>query len=271
MDSKKHSRIIAAICIGALAIFSIFVFPFILAASPANQEIEVIEMEEAFPAHEPDAVPEDGFETLPDFAVEPGAELLPEPDPIPININAISEEQAIALAWELFAFPEAYDVTPEGAERGHATEFIKAVYVDSTDPASDPSWFLLFSYRYWGSSFAYIPEGLTQEEALNREMEQDVFGYARFSIGTDNFGVPVIKWDFGASHYEMVEINALTGEWIGSGMTDPIYLTDLDELDLYFEDDIRRSMAKWWLIERRASGEIIREPLFHEEYGNSGG
>jgi hypothetical protein len=81
----------------------------------------------------------------------------------------------------------------------------------------------------------------------------------------------VVKWKYGAGQYEMIELNALTGEWIGSGVTNQVHLIDLDELDLYFEDDIRRSMAKWWLIEKRESGEIIRHPLFHEEHGNFGG
>jgi hypothetical protein len=54
-------------------------------------------------------------------------------------------------------------------------------------------------------------------------------------------------------------------------MTNQVHLINLDELDLYFEDDIRRNMEKWWLVEKRASGEIIRTPLFHEEHGNSGG
>ena len=291
MDSKKHSRIIAAICISALAVFSIFVFPFIIAASPDNMEIETIETEDVFPAEEPYHVPEIEAETViepeAETVPEPISELTPEPGPYPeaevvIDVNAISEEQAIALAWELYMFPDEDDVNPAGERRGHATKFIEAKYVESTDPASDPSWFLLFSYRYWGVSFAYIPEGLTQEEALNREMEQDIFGLARFSMGTDNFGVPVIKWESSGSHYEMIELNALSGEWIGSGMTHPVYNADLDEFIL--EDNIRKRMDYWWLITKTASGEIIRDllpggvvrdplsgeiirdPLFHEEF-----
>jgi len=263
MDSKRHSRIIAAICIGALAVFSIFVFPFIIAASPGNMDIETIETEDVFPAEEPYPEPEPVAETAP--------EPMPEPEPEPevvIDINAISEEQAIALAWELYMFPDEDGVNPAGERRGNTTVFIEAKYVESTDPASDPSWFLLFSYSYWQKMFVYIPEGLTQEETLYREMEQDIFGLARFSIGTDNFGVPVIKWESSGSHYEMVELNALTGEWIGSGMTRPVYNADLEEF--ISEGYIRKNMDYWWVITKTASGEIIRDPLYHVEIEGGG-
>ena len=285
MNSKNHSRIIAAICIGVMAAFSIFVFPFVLAASPGNMEIEVIEMEDDFNVKEPDPVPEHESVIEPGLSSAPEAnlEIKPEPDPIPIpshepaiDPNAISEEQAIALAWELYMFPEAEDTTPAGETRGYRTAFVEARYIENQDPASDPSWFLLFEYRYWGTMFAYIPRGYTQEEYLLELVDGDVFGTV-FSIGTDNFGVPVVKWEYSGSHNEMIEINALTGEWIRLGMNppalvlddDPVYNKDIDEFASW--DNIKQGMDWWWWsIEKNAAGEIVRHPL-HEENSDQGG
>jgi len=243
MNSNKHSRLIAAVCIIVLAVFSIFVFPFILAASPGNMDIEVIDMEDDFNVKEPDPVPESepGAEYEQPSAREedPGSQPdsypVPEPGPVPvdpdpvpevaIDSNAISMDQAIEKAWELFIFPDENETTPAGENRGHSTVFLEARYMESDDPAGDPSWFLLFEYRYWGV-------------------------------------------DYSAGHYEMVEINAITGKWIGSGMDKPVYSKALDEFDSW--DDIKRGMDFWWTIEKLPSGEIIRTPLYHEEYDYGG-
>jgi len=183
-------------------------------------------------------------------------------------------ERAIELAWELFIFDDEEESTPAGEGRGHATKFIEARYLESDDPVSDPSWFLLFTYQYWGTAFNYIPEGFTPEMALERiekEIADDIFFDAAFSIGTDNFGVPVIKWEFGATHYEMIEINAVTGEWIGSGLIKPVYKIHKNDLEEFaFWDDIKRGMDYWWTISRTESGEILRDPLYHEEYDFGG-
>jgi len=271
MNSKKHSWIIATICIIALAAISIFVFPFILAASPGNMEIEVIEPEEVFPGVEPDPVLGDETEAGSDPSHAPEDENEPQtyPDPTPgpdiddIDTNAISMERAIELAWELFTFPDADESTPAGERRGYRTIFIEARYIEKDDPSSDPSWFLLFAYGFWSTSFSYVPEGSTLEETLERNAIADIFDYANFSTATDNFGVPVVIWESAGNHYEMVELNAITGEWIGSGMNKPVYHRSPDEFTTW--DNIKQGMDFWWTISRTESGEILRQPLHHEE------
>jgi len=268
MKKTKHFRIISIISISVLSIFSIFIFPFILAASPDNLGVEVIDRDEELQLTDLDPVPGDESGTKVSFATDAESEFIPELDPIPYDINAISKERAVELAWELFMFPDEDETTPQGERRGHKTEFIEARYIENTDSAKDPSWFLLFSYHYWGTAFNYVPEGSTPEEEIEREIPNDIFNYATFSVGTDNFGYPVIKWEYNAGHYEMVEINAITGEWIGSGWIKPVYNKDLDEFA--FWDDIKRGMDFWWTIKKLPSGEIIREPLYHEEIDYGG-
>ena len=268
MNSKRQSTIIVAICVGGLAAFSVFVFPFILAAAPATMEIETIEPEDNFPAEEPGSVPANESEPESEHVFYPGT----EPEPVPanesepaININAISREQAIAIAMAYYEEmnPETY-VNDRGETRTSSHAFVDVKYIDSTDPVSDPSWFALFSYRTWGVTHDPIPEKYTPEEYLRIAKEcyemaiidsPNYASYTSFSLGTNSIGETVVIRSYDISGFDVLEINALTGEYVGFG------IKKYDELiDLYnFVNgvEVKEFMDNWWTL-------IVESPIEHD-------
>jgi len=269
MNSKKQSTIIVAICVCALAAFSVFVFPFILAATPGTMEIETIEPEDTFPAEEPDLVSaDDGSAPESDHTFYPGDEPEPAyaegPDPT-ININAISREQAIAIAMAFYddMNPETF-VNERGETRTDSHAFVDVRYIESTDPISDPSWFALFSYRTWGVSHDPIPEKYTPEEYLKIAEESynmaiidspNYASYTSFSLGTDSFGETVVIRSYDISGFDLIEIDALTGEYVGYGIKKYDELIDLYKL--INGEEVKAFMDNWWTL-------IVESPVEHD-------
>jgi len=255
MNNKNNTRIIAIICFGTIAIFSILVFPFILAASPGNLDIRLIEMEDFLSTGNPAPV------------VNNGSENVTEPEPFNTN-NLITKEQAIELAWKTFPYRTGVETTPEGGIYAYHTEFIDARCIENTDPESDPSWFLLFLSGFRQVSYLLIPEGYTQDEYLSKIAGEDFLALVNLTAETDDSGNLMVNWEFYGSQYEMIELNAVTGEQIGSGSNIPIYMNRLYEFTHW--DDIKRNMDYWYTITKTEYGEIIREPLYHVEYDYGG-
>ena len=267
MNSKKQSTIFVAICVCALVVLSVFVFPFILAATPGTMEIETIEPEDTFPAEEPGSVSADGSEPESDYVFYPGPENEPAPadgpDPA-IDINAISREQAIAIAIAYYddMNPETF-VNDWGETRTSSCEFADIKYMESTDPASAPSWFAFFSYRTWGETHDPIPEKYTPEEYLVIAKEiyntsiiesPNYASITSFSLGTNSFGKTVVLRSYDIYSYSVVEINALTGEYVGYG----IKYDELSDFDRFISDaEFREFMDNWWVL-------TIESPVEHD-------
>jgi len=268
MNSKKQSTTFVAICVCALVAFSVFVFPFILAATPETMEIETIEPEDTFPAEELGLPPDNGSEPESENVFYPGPEHEPAPadgpDPA-ININALSREQAIALA---IAFYEDMNqetfVNDKGETRTSSHAFVDVKYIESTDPASDPSWFALFSYRTRGETHDPIPENYTPEEYLRIAKEcydmaiiesPNYASYASFSLGTNSFGETVVIKSYDINGYDVVEIDAFTGEYIGYGIK---MYDELGNLDRFIDGiEFKEFMDNWWVL-------IMESPVEHD-------
>ena len=226
MKTKKASGMIAMVGVCILLAFSVGVFPFIIAASPDNREITEIEQETVFPTEDDEQNVEIGLIIEPEKSNETEqsdeAEGLDEQETIP-NINAISKEMAIEIAMEAVGYPGGTYYRTSGESVTITREFIEAKYMESADPADDPSWYVLFSSSSLGTSFEYIPPELTPEEymAARAGGPGDAFtSYDGFlAIGTDNNGFPVIITHYGRTGYIVAEGDALTGEYIGYGTT----------------------------------------------------
>ena len=182
------------------------------------------------------------------------------------NINAISKEQAIEIANTVIA-PDDIEATVYGdAIGGDAiggavqtvqTDFRDARYVDSADPIGTPSWFVVYSELTGIVRYVQIPDNTTPEEFLAANSDYDFYyseEYYRTSwIGThEEVGAqveeddePIFIMATALVRFIVVEINALTGEFIERGVLD---WTGYDLAFDAFYGDIRENLLPW-LIE----------------------
>jgi len=183
------------------------------------------------------------------------------------NINAITREQVIEIAQAVIAHDgievTVYENTKAigadvrvigGAINTVQTDFRDARYIDSADPIGDPSWFVLFSELTGIERYVTIPEGTTPEEFLAANNQEDFYYseeyYRKSWIGTleevdttvlDN-GEPVFVMATAWVRFIVVEINALTGEFIERGVLD---MSGLDLPADAFYGDIRERFVPW--------------------------
>jgi len=233
MKAKKHLGITTAVlCVCALLVFNFFIFPNVLAAAPENRGVETITPEAAPPTVEQTGVQEE----------------LAEQESIP-NINAISKEQAIEIA-QGDGFMPSVTYEYSGAIYHATTTVVGAKYMESNDPASDPSWFVLFSQISHGEYSMSVPEGYTAEEYLAHicTMDNVYFGSENMVQVTDwdmvescadSDGKPVLIYhDITPNNY-LVEINALTGAYISGGglLGEAGGTLDIAVLEKFISDD----------------------------------
>ena len=235
VKSKKHLSISTAmLCVCALLVFNFFIFPNVLAAAPENRGIETIIPEAAPPTverleiqEEPDARDESDAQEEPakdeDSATH---EETAKQESVP-GINVITKEQAIEIAKGERQMPsETYEYG--GAVYRTTTTVIGAKYIESSSPASDPSWFVLFGQISHGEYSISVPEGYTAEEYLAhlRTMDDVYFGSEIMALvtdwdmvesGSDSDGKPVLIYHDIAPNHFMVELNALTGAYVSGG------------------------------------------------------
>ena len=229
MKTRNVKSIIAVTGACALVVFSVAVFPFILAATPENRGITTIETESYFPAEETEQISES----------EPfgEAEHYYETETIP-NINAITMEQAITIASESIVPRVGTYYNNSGTDITISRDFLEAKYMESPDPLRDPSWYVLFVGHSSGTTVNHIPEGITPEEYLQKILDDPLLSEGGDPmIGTDNFGYTVIIDHHSRTAFIVAEVNALTGEYICYGST----LADNISLDFFTcADDIKQ-------------------------------
>lgn len=260
MKNKKFANIITIAGACALVIFSVFVFPFIIAASPDNQGIETIETEAAYPPDETeqpgeDGQPGEGGQPGEDGdGQQPGGENQPDNGGVTIDINAISKETAIALALDATPHEGVDYVDPTGDTRSFSIELRGARYVESADPLDAPIWQVLFYVRDSGKMFHEIHENFTPDEYLHYlygDMIHDCCFVA--SVGSFDNGTPAIVYTHNQESLFVIEVNALTGDLVGQGI---VYLCDhISRFDTFSYDDITDwSMANdfsfYWVLVR---------------------
>jgi len=232
LKTRSVKSILAVTGACVLVVFSVAVFPFILAATPENREITTIESESFFPTEETERTSELGThgETV----------QLSETETIP-NINAITEEQAIAIASESLVPKVGTYNSVSGTDITISRDFLEAKYMESPDPLVDPSWYVLFATHSSGTTVSNIPEGITPEEYLQKILDDPLLSEGSAPmIGTDRNGNPVIIDHHDRTGFTVAQVNALTGEYICYGST----LADNFSLDFFTcADDIKQVLV----------------------------
>jgi len=223
LKSKKLINIITVAGACALLIFSVFVFPFILAASPDNREMETVETETTYPAEE-DGQSDLALVPLYQSESEQQAESdQPESEETIIDINAISEETAIAIVLDRTSLSEATHENENGETRTHSLELRGARYFTGVDHIDAPIWRVLFYARDWARVFEYHRDGQTLEEYI-AEISGKINGCCySYSLGTDKNGEPAVIWDSVGESLFFFDVNAFTGALNGQGI---VYLCD---------------------------------------------
>ena len=218
MKNKKALGIITAAGACALLVFSVFVFPLILAASPENKELETIETNNAYPPEENRE--QDETPQLP----EPEKTDQPDDEDVKPDINAISKETAISKVLSNIAYGEHTYVSPIGEVSNTSLELRSARYIEGVDHIDAPIWRVLFYERHFGESFVYIPVNPNPEEAqsIENRIEDikrlgDLCCFDSF-ISEDKSGLPVIITSFDYKSLYFIDVNAFTGELIGQGL-----------------------------------------------------
>jgi len=218
MKSKRIINIVSAIGAGVLLMFSVFVFPFILAASPENAEIETMEAGVSFPSEDAEQ-PDEGEQhdeacecdecdndEQPEGAEESGTVIV-------IDINAISKEKAIEIA--IGGIKQGTDISSVGELRTSESQVFGARYMASTDYIDVPVWRVLRYDHSRGNSFEYTPKASSVEEYFTI-----VYGNpdgpdnccVEYSMGEDVNGVKVVVRNYNVESLNLIDINAFTGE-----------------------------------------------------------
>jgi len=255
-NKKVFGASAAAIGVGALLTFNLFIFPNVLAAAPENREIETVTPETAALENQ-----EIGIATSRAVPIEADYEqrgeagtLLEEPG-VPSNINAISMEQAVLAAEEALAH-RGIGVVLETADNLSTIDrsFIDAKYAGSTGPASGgPYWYVLFTEREAGYNNLPIDSRYTPDEYLEFLQSSSFPGELR--LGVNSKGEPAVIFSYDRTQHLVVEIDALTGGFITMyhDVEDEEFGLDVEDI-FYNDDDIRRGLIRPGLIIPGAKG-----------------
>jgi len=228
LKNKKALGIVAVVGACFLLVFSIFIFPFILAASPEERELERVEVDSAYPAEELEQndlteVPlqqEESGQAQSIVGMIDASEII---DTSEIDINAITEEMALAIALDYIPVGEETVKSPVGAHHTTSLELRGARYIESIDHIDAPIWRVLFYAFDYGESFVYIDgsEHLEDNEILEQEFSYRMGDFCCYtgSMGEDNSGKRVIVTSYSYECLYFIDIDAFTGELVGQGLT----------------------------------------------------
>ncbi|MCL2627930.1 MAG: hypothetical protein FWD44_04435 [Oscillospiraceae bacterium] len=246
MENPKFKNPLAAISLIILVIFSIIVFPFLLAATPENRKIETIEPETTLTADKPlGSVNPDGTTFLPD-------------------INAIPKETVIERFEELFIHNggTTYYENSDDAQRVLTQEFRSARYVTAADYMDFPRWQILYYESGNGRLLFRIPEHISAEAYL-KSWEHDIVDKCCNYVELGSFvdGSPALVVTYKNEYIGVVDFNAYTGELTHT------YVIELcnhyDKFGTYSYDD-----ATDWALAKETiarEGRIERESMLREK------
>jgi len=245
LKGKKAIGIITAVGASLLLMFSVFVFPFILAASPDNRELETIEMKTVFPADEVSQSEDSDIVEQPLERVEQQGEADQSDDEVVIDINAISKEMAIEIVTNEIETRQFIDADPNGV-RSSTFELRSARYIEAVDYIDAPIWQVLFYSRTEGDNLLGITEGYTPEEFLLMAFNSTVECCESYTIDAFDNGMPALRRVYSHENLFVVEVNAFTGELIRMG---DVYLCDHStRFDTFSYDDL----ADWNMVNELA-------------------
>lgn len=119
------------------------------------------------------------------------------------DLNAISEKQAIINA---MAALESLGFDTEDFE----AQPVEIRYLEENAPAGDPIWAVIFRDDQDGYATAFGDE-------VNDEVKEKIAAVGEVEECTDGNGVPGIRAHYSYTRYTLVEINALSGEYVRHG------------------------------------------------------
>lgn len=177
--NHKGELAVLATAVAALA-FSFMIMPSVLALAAASSDIQTIVVDTA--ALEENIAPNHS-QTM--------------------DINAISEEQAITYAMVAL---ESLGFDTENFE----DQPVETRYLAENAPAGDPIWAVIFRDDQDGYVTAFGDE-------VNDEVREKIAAVGEVEECTDDNGVPGIRAHYSYTRYTLVEINALSGEYVRHG------------------------------------------------------
>lgn len=180
MKNKNRKREFTAI-IGALAVltFSFVVMPSVLAAAPETSDVQTVTGNTA------------ALNDNSSAAVRAK------------DYNAISEEQAVTNA---MAALESLGFDTEDF-KDQPTELL---YIAETVPACDPVWAIIFRDDQDGYAYVFGDD-------MNDATREKLAAIGEVESCTDENGTPGIRAHYSYTRYTLVEINALSGEYVRHG------------------------------------------------------
>ena len=224
MKRKNIINIIIAAGAGVLLVISIFVFPFLLAATSDNLEIEPIESENAYPTDEIEQYDEtddlDDLDEMMSITVSETERMLIQMGANLEDINAISESEAIRIVRRIIYPGDETNESPVGETRSTKYELLGARYVEAADLIGDPVWQVFLIEQSWGVSFHYPEDERTASELL-AEVRANTTGLDNccneFSLGRDLNGEMAVFMHYDTLTFIVFELNAFSGDLIGQG------------------------------------------------------
>ena len=221
MRKLKFTNPIATITLIILIIFSIVIFPFILAATPGNREIETVETEIGLTADKPlGSVNPDGTTYIPD-------------------INAISKETAIEIVvntHEILSDNNGYTeiILDDYSTYLYSMELRSVRYIEATDYIDAPTWQLLYYENVYTKHLIPV-DGESPEEFLNRIGVGLRNCCETLIISSLNDGRPALVNEINIEIITVFAVNAFNGKLTGQ---ESLYLCNhRDRLESFTYDD----------------------------------
>lgn len=176
IKNRKGELAVLIAAVTALA-FSFFIMPAVLAWPAAASDIQTVSVDIA--------------------ALDEGK---PSNDPQTLDINAISEAQAITYAMEALSSLgfDTQDFVDQPVETRYLTE---------NAPAGDPVWAVIFRDDQDGYACAFGDD-------VNDAVREKIAAIGEVEACTDENGVPGIRAHYSYTRYTLVEINALSGKYV---------------------------------------------------------
>lgn len=181
MEIRKHKGELSALTIAVTVLaFTFIIMPSVLASATASSDMQTVTVDTT--ALEENTAT-DHSQTL--------------------DINAISEDQAIINAMTAL---ETLGFETDDFEN----QPVEISYVPENAPAGNPIWAVIFRDDQEGYVTAFGDE-------VNDEIREKIAAVGKVEECTDENGIPGIRAHYSYTRYTLVEINALSGEYIRHG------------------------------------------------------
>lgn len=218
MRIRDHKGEIAALAIAAVVLaFSFRVMSSVLASAEVSSDIQTVTVDTA--ALEENKAAE---------------------HPQTLDINAVSEEQAVANAASALA-SLGFD-TDEFEDQP-----VEVRYLSENAPAGNPVWAVIFRDDQEGYAAAF-------GDAVNDEVRKKIAAAGEAEECADENGEPGIRAHYSYTRYTLVEINALSGDYVRHGESIAEYGKPLKIEETYWAPTTKEA----WKRERQRQERLER-------------